>query len=161
MVMVMVQVLFLILGTLAFSTPSERPAEAAFHTEMLERINQLRREGCRCGRKRMKPVPALRWNEQLVAAAQRHAKDMAANNFFEHTGSDGSSFAQRVGEAGYDWQFVGENIAFGYPDAETALNSWLESPHHCRNIMNPDYREMGVAREGTYWVQTLARGWEE
>ena len=157
--------ILLILGSLLLSPPVDDPGtglgKEVFHTDILEAINTLRREGCRCGRKRMKPAPPLRWNERLEAAAKRHAKDMAANKFFDHTGSDGSSFVQRIEEAGYDWQFVGENIGFGYREAGAALEGWLESPHHCRNIMNPDYREMGIAHEGTYWVQTLATGWEE
>lgn len=133
----------------------------AFHTEILERINAVRREGCRCGRKRMAPAPPLRWNERLEAAARRHARDMAANNFLDHTGSDGSSFAQRIKATGYDWQYVGENIANGYPDADAAVTGWFESQYHCRNIMDPHFREMGLAQEGDYWVQTLASGWDE
>jgi len=29
----------------------------------------------------------------------------------------------------------------------------LHSPGHCANIMNKNFREMGVARVGDYWTQ--------
>lgn len=52
-------------------------------------------------------------DDRLQAAARAHAVDMAQNDFFSHTGSDGSSVADRTTMAGYLWTTVGENIAAG------------------------------------------------
>ena len=58
--------------------------------ELLKLVNQLRKKGCRCGRKRMKPAPILKVNNLLNQAALAHAKDMDSKNFFDHRGSNGS-----------------------------------------------------------------------
>jgi len=58
---------------------------------------------------------------------------------------------------------VAENIASGQKDADDVVRTWLESPGHCANLMNPDMRDMGVAyafdassTDGIYWVQVFA-----
>jgi uncharacterized protein YkwD len=58
---------------------------------------------------------------------------------------------------------VGENIAYGAKSAEEVVQSWLDSPGHCENIMDPRFAEMGIAygagqasRRSLYWVQLLA-----
>ena len=98
-----------------------------------------------------------------MSAARQHSQDMAANNFFSHSGSDGLQVGNRVTATGYDWQTVGENIAAGYPTEANAVAALLESPGHCSNIMNPAFREFGSAVEFTsrvvypsYWTQVFA-----
>lgn len=92
--------------------------------------------------------------------ASLHATDMAASNYFSHTGRDGSTSAQRVTRAGYHYRMTGENIAAGQLSPEEAVAGWLKSPTHCANLMNGRYTEMGVAfavnatsSMGVYWVQ--------
>ena len=46
-------------------------------------------------------LPALAIDMRLVQSAREHSEDMATNDFFSHTGSAGTSFAQRVVAAGY------------------------------------------------------------
>ncbi|MDX1666471.1 MAG: CAP domain-containing protein [Saprospiraceae bacterium] len=125
-------------------------------SEMLEAVNHLRSEGCYCGSKWMGPVASLSWNDKLERAATRHVIDMERNDFFSHTGSDGSSSAQRVNDSGYRWRAVGENIAWGYSSVQKVVVGWKNSPGHCRNIMDPGYTEMGAAHYQSYWAQTLA-----
>lgn len=124
---------------------------------LLTLVNDLRAEGCQCGNKYMPPVGPVEWNDRLDDAARRHARDMARRNFFDHTGSDGSDIAQRVTEAGYNWQAVGENIAKGYRDIRSVFQGWKHSPGHCRNMMKAAYTDMGAAEKDTYWVQAFAR----
>ena len=129
--------------------------EGSFKAIMLSEVNELRRRGCRCGETQMPPVEALQWNQLLTRAAARHAEDMYSNDFFEHRGSDGTDSSDRVSEAGYRWRAVGENIAWGYDGVRTVVEGWRDSPGHCRNIMSPNFTEIGAARRGTYWVQTF------
>ena len=62
---------------------------------------------------------------------------------------------------GYRPRLTGENIAFGPESVEEVVAGWLASPGHCANIMDPRFREMGVAvalgrkRGHFYWVQDL------
>lgn len=104
---------------------------------------------------------ALSYDGRLGVAANRHANDMVANNFFDHTGSDGSSVGQRVTDAGYSWNLVGENIARGQVDEQAVLDAWMNSSGHRANNLNPNFEDFALAKAnsplGTYWVLVLAR----
>jgi len=108
------------------------------------------------------PAPPLEGVPSLHQAAQVHADDMAVNDFFDHVGSDGSSFAQRAQRAGFTGQPIGENIAGGSPTAQGAIDQWLGSDGHCANMMNPFATQIGIGFApggpyGTSWVQVFAR----
>ena len=98
----------------------------------------------------------VRRNPTLDSVARAHAQDMAARDFFSHTGSNGSNVAQRVKRAGYRWCFVAENISKGYTSQNAAIESWRASPGHYRNLVSPKSREFGLANAGKYWVMVLA-----
>ena len=111
---------------------------------MLDLINQARAEARSCGDEGDYPaVPVLTWNCELRDAAIAHTEDMTAHNFFSHTGSDGLNAGSRVSAAGYNWRYYGENLAAGYVFAVDALAGLLDSPGHCKNIMNPNVTEFG------------------
>lgn len=101
---------------------------------------------------------SLEPQSQLDAAAQGHAEDMAANDYFDHTSLDGRSPTDRARDQGYQGG-VGENIAYGYRTAEEVMTGWMNSEGHRANILNCDYRYLGIGiadRNGTlYWVQNF------
>ena len=127
---------------------AQQPPEIA--QAMLREINKMRAAGCQCGSEKMQPVAPLEWNDLLTQAARRHAEDMLQNDFFSHTGSDGSSSSQRIKESGYDFMAAGENVAEA--PQEHVLKLWIESPSHCKNLMQPRFTQMGLAWAGNYWV---------
>jgi uncharacterized protein YkwD len=137
--------------TVTFATSGD------FRNDMLNAVNKVRAAGCKCGGRNMPPVPPVRWNTQLEAAAMRHAKDMSIHNHFDHIGTDGSEFDRRITESGYKWRDIGENIAFGYDNINAVMVGWIQSPTHCRQLMSNKVDEMGVARHGKYWVQEFGR----
>lgn len=124
--------------------------------EMLDRVNAIRAAGCRCGQKRMPPVPPLRWDTKLATAAANHAKYMDRSGRFDHRGAKRSTPADRVSDAGYNWKTVAENIAMGQPTVASVMESWKNSPGHCVNMMGAEYSQIGAARQGAYWVQVFA-----
>jgi len=124
---------------------------------MLKSVNEYRRSGCKCGRKRMKAVPPLTWNDKLEKAALQHARDMAANGFFSHKGSDKSIVSTRSSAQGYQWRYIGENIAKGPSTVREVVDGWQNSPSHCENMMDPNYRDMGAAKVGDVWVQVFGQ----
>ena len=104
----------------------------------------------------MKPVKPLTWDDALARSAAKHAIDMEQKRYFHHVSTTGKTIGQRLDEFGYDWYQVAENIAFGQRTIDQVVNEWMRSPDHCANIMNPDIRNMGVAKKGNYWVQDFA-----
>ncbi|UVW29287.1 CAP domain-containing protein [Massilia sp. H6] len=132
---------------------------------ILARVNAARASKRTCGTQAYPPSAPLRWDPELGQAALAHSRDMAALRYFSHQAKDGSTAAERARRAGYQWQRVGENIAFGQRTPEEVVAGWLDSPGHCANIMNPGFTEMGAAygmasehRAGLiYWTQVFGR----
>lgn len=122
---------------------------------LLQLVNNVRQSGCRCGDTYYPPAKPLTWNDQLEQAAFGHSNAMITKKFFAHTAPDGSTGGSRIEQAGYKWKSFGENIAFGYRSEKEVIEGWIKSPGHCKNIMNRDFKEMGVARAGNYWTQTF------
>ena len=129
---------------------------------ILELVNESRASGQYCADEWFPAAPPLSWNDRLEQTAIRHSQDMAEHNIFSHTGTDGSSVSDRATESGYSWSRIGENIAAGQTSAEQAIDGWLASPGHCRNIMEPAFTDMSVACSanpstefGSYWTQVL------
>lgn len=101
-------------------------------------------------------LPPVSRNAVLDAVAQRHAQDMAANGFFAHKGSNGSTVGKRVQRAGYRWCSVAENIAKGFPTREATVEQWRRSPSHYKNMTKRRVKEYGIAQVGDIWVMVLA-----
>jgi uncharacterized protein YkwD len=129
-----------------------------FRRSFLDKINQVRARGCNCGGIYMAPAPPLVWNEQLEVSAVRHAGDMANQNYFSHTSLDGRTMQDRIRMAGYSYNGfksyeVGENIAEGPQTIAEVMDGWFKSPGHCKNLMNPGFKEIGIGYSNGYWVQ--------
>jgi len=142
-------------GTTGEDSPD--PDLSATMQQMLDLVNELRSDGCTCGQDRMPAAPALQWNDKLAAAALAHAKDMETNNYFGHISQDGRQLDDRVEEQGYAWSRLGENIAGGYTTVSSVVQGWIDSPGHCRNLMNGSFTELGAGRSGRIWVQNFGR----
>ncbi len=145
-----------------FTAPARREA-ASVNRRVLELVNQARAQPRRCGDLPFEAAGPLQHSVVLEQAALAHAQDMAARSVLSHTGSDGSTPAERATRAGYAWRIVAENIAAGPTTPEEVVEDWLSSPRHCSNIMNARFADMGVAyavdaasRHGIYWAQVFA-----
>lgn len=116
-------------------TPSPTPsAPTAFEQQVFDMVNQERANAA-CG--------PLSINAKLTATARGHSEDMALNDYFSHTGLDGSSVSERAA-AGYHFSWIGENIAAGQSSPESVMAGWMQSPGHRANILRCEYREIGV-----------------
>ena len=86
-------------------------------------------------------------HSSLTAAARAHSLDMACNNFFSHTGSDGSSPFSRMIAAGYTYSLASENIYAGSGSnnsASAAFNAWMNSEGHRNNMLDSRMTHIGV-----------------
>lgn len=112
------------------------------------------------------PSPPLTRNELLDEAGRKHSLDMAVNGYFDHISQDGRSPGDRITAEGYVWWTVGENIAAGQTSVEQVFDAWMNSSGHRKNILNANFREMGlghISLAGTlyihYWTQTFGTEW--
>ncbi|MEV7340134.1 CAP domain-containing protein [Streptomyces sp. NPDC093544] len=99
------------------------------------------------------PVAA---NSSLSELASVFSADMAARGFFDHTDPDGATPWDRAATAGID-NLGGENIARGQATAEAVMEAWMNSPGHRANILNCDFKTLGVGvylgEGGPWWTQ--------
>jgi uncharacterized protein YkwD len=120
------------------------PGVADIRAEFLVAVNDARSANRMCGNTPYGPSLPVSWSDSLALAAYLHSEDMALNDFFSHTGSDGSSAGERISRQGYPWRTYGENIAVGYPTVSSVIEGWLASDGHCRNLMAPAFAEIGA-----------------
>lgn len=139
-------------------------AWVTLENQVLTLVNQKRAAGATCGGVAKPPVAALTSNAKLRCAARFHSRDMGNKNFFSHTGSNGSTFVNRIDNAGYVWTAAGENIAAGQTTASAVVSGWMASTGHCNNIMNGNFKNLGVgysykstATYKHYWTQDFGK----
>lgn len=94
--------------------------------------------------RRLFDLRPLTYVHPLSIAAQSHADDMAAYGHTSHTGSDGSSAAFRLQQAGYSGGYGGEATAWGMSDPIDPVQYWLTSPSHRAILLNPAVTEVGI-----------------
>lgn len=112
-------------------------------TEIIEMTNALRAE------ERLQPVAR---NEKLDRAARDYARLLALENKFAHD-ADGRGPEDRASSAGYNYCQIAENLALhlnsrGFTStglAELAMDGWINSPGHRRNLLAPHVTEIGIA----------------
>lgn len=139
-----------ILQTIGNCTYNENPD---YVETLIKLINQARAD---VGRS------ALTVNDQLTAAARKHSLDMACNNFFRHSGSDGSWTGDRVTDAGYPNPYYLEVLAIGLP--QDAMNQWRTDRDRSlwEAVINSRVTEIGVgyvfskfSAYGGYWTVVM------
>ena len=139
--------LALTLVSVSAATAATQPARTLtaadrLETQVLAELNAIR--------KRHGLVP-LRLSRPLSTAADSHSRAMGTYGFFAHESRDGSAFWKRVqryyGPRGYATWSVGENLLWssGRLSAAHALELWMASPGHRKNILTPRWREIGIS----------------
>lgn len=123
------------------------PTIAGMVNAALIRANEIRREN---------NLPELSLDLAITHAAQGHAADMLTRNYFEHASLDGRSPFDRMRNSGASFRAAAENIAHGQRSAEQVFRSWLNSPGHRQNLLNPRYRRQGIGWANGYWVHDFA-----
>jgi uncharacterized protein YkwD len=133
----------------SLSTTSTAKAEdEKFEQRVLELINQ---ERARAG---LAPVS---YNGALDNAAEKHAQHMSIVGKMAHEGIGDGDPGERIRAEGWRKAW-GENVATGQTSPEQVVREWMNSPDHRRNILDPNFRTMGVgyvtAGNGrSYWAQ--------
>ena len=122
-------------------TGGRYPQAATLASEVLADLNHERE---------VRGLVPLRLSPALAAAAAYHSREMAKSGYFDHRSADGSMFWKRVQRfypvAGARSWSVGENLLWSSPgvDAAGAIQMWMESPDHRKNMLDPAWREIGI-----------------
>lgn len=128
------------------STPSGN--FSSFQKEVLDLVNVERTN---------RGLQPLKFNNELSNVATKKSQDMIDRNYFDHTSPTYGSPFDMMKQFGISYRAAGENIAMGQKTPKEVMNSWMNSPGHRKNILNPDFTELGVgiASNGSsiYWTQ--------
>ena len=114
--------------------------------EVIDLVNQVRAEN---------GLGSVSATSQLMDAAQVRATETAT--LFSHTRPDGSLYVTAFN--GVSYRATGENIATGQRTPQSVMASWLNSTGHRNNILNPEFKHIGVGcyqtngGYGIYWTQ--------
>jgi uncharacterized protein YkwD len=100
----------------------------------------------------------LRVDERLRTAAREHSRDMARRKFCAHENPDGLTPTDRMRAQNYP-EPGGENVARGQESPRSVMDAWLKSPGHRANLLNADFRAVGVGAffgpGGPAWTQNF------
>lgn len=89
-------------------------------------------------------LPTLVINPILNQAAEMKAQDMASKGYFAHTSPEGKNPWYWLEQAGYEYQYAGENLAVNFNDSKDVTEAWMQSPTHRANIVKNKYTEVGT-----------------
>ncbi|MDP2926819.1 MAG: CAP domain-containing protein [bacterium] len=92
-----------------------------------------------------KGLAILKENPVLTQAAYAKAQDMLQNDYFSHVSPSGIPPWQWFKKSGYNYQVAGENLAIGFLESGEVEKAWNDSPSHRQNLLNPSYKEIGIA----------------
>ena len=124
------------------AAPARLHVQHALEAAVLVELNRVRREHG------LAPLTA---SKPLAAAAAGHSREMASSGYFAHEDALGRPFWKRIETAypsrGWSLWSVGENLLWSSPDVDAphAIQLWLDSPEHRRNMLSPKWREVGLS----------------
>ncbi|MCW2926310.1 MAG: hypothetical protein JWM86_278 [Thermoleophilia bacterium] len=138
------------LGRDALGRPTGGVEDHPWEQRVLELVNA---ERAKAG------LVALAYDAQLDAAAEGHTARQAAVGVMAHDGIGDGDPGSRIRATGFTRAW-GENVATGQLSPEQVVAEWMASPGHRRNIMDPDFRRLGVSAGQsttgrTYWSQSF------
>jgi uncharacterized protein YkwD len=109
--------------------------------ELVKIINQERKS---------RGLHALKVDPKLNCAAQMHSEDVGPKKLCQHEGTDGSSPWDRAKKCGASAR--GENVACGQRTPRAAVDAWLKSPGHFKNMMSKNFQYIGVGEKNFFWT---------
>ena len=134
----------LLVAPAAFSAPARAQVKVVtpLNGQILRELNRVRQAH---------GLAPLEHSSMLAAAAAGHSRSMAEEGYFAHRSVDGSVFWTRIKRfypsTGYGYWEVGENLVWAAPElgAKRAVRMWMASPEHRTNLLNPRWRQIGLA----------------
>jgi spore coat assembly protein SafA/uncharacterized protein, YkwD family len=126
--------------------PQVSNSTLAYENEVIRLVNEAR------AKNGLQPLTA---NWELSRIARYKSQDMADNHYFSHTSPTYGTPFQMIHSFGLTYKTAGENIAYGQKTPQEVMNAWMNSSGHRANILNPNFKKIGVgySPNGNYWTQ--------
>ena len=133
------------------TTDSEQPkddvTENSYAKQVLKLVNTERKKA---------GLTELTWDDTVATAAMTRSEEIEKS--FSHTRPDGRNFGTAITDLGITYRGAGENIAWGQKTPEAVMNAWMNSEGHRANILNPNFKKLGVgyrtdSQRTPYWTQ--------
>jgi uncharacterized protein YkwD len=130
-----------LLAASALATRSERSLGSMNH-QVLAAVNSFRAAH---------GLVPLHESGALDRSARQHSLEMGRLGYFAHNSANGTAFWRRIqhyfASRNYAQWSVGENLLWAAPtvSAGEAMKMWIASPEHLRNLLTPQWREIGVS----------------
>ena len=135
----------------AAAQAEKQASVSEYATEVTNIVNQYRTEA---------GLAPLNLSPSLCEAAEVRAAELLSS--FSHTRPNGQECFSALDGLGIPYGYAGENIAAGQKSPSEVMNSWINSPGHKKNIMNPNFTNIGIAcyydasaPYSYYWVQVF------
>ncbi|WP_341350040.1 MULTISPECIES: CAP domain-containing protein [Caloramator] len=101
-------------------------------------------------------------NVKLSKVARIKSQDMINKKYFSHYSPTYGSPFDMMKKFGIRFRAAGENIAMGQKTPKEVMNAWMNSAGHRRNILNPNFTQIGVgvakdSKGRLYWTQMFIR----
>ncbi|QHW30781.1 LysM peptidoglycan-binding domain-containing protein [Paenibacillus rhizovicinus] len=131
-------------GTTGSGTTTNTADKSTFAAQVVTLVNK---ERAKAG------LSALKSDTLLTKVALDKAKDMYANNYFDHNSPTYGSPFDMMRAYGVAYSYAGENIAKGQQTPQEVMTAWMNSAGHKANILGSHYGKIGVAYYNGEWVQ--------
>ncbi|GGE66505.1 CAP domain-containing protein [Priestia taiwanensis] len=100
-------------------------------------------------------LSVLKWNDKASHVAYLHSKDMKDNTFFAHESPTTGELKDRLQRGNVSYRSAGENIAYNYTDGIAAVEAWMNSEGHRKNMVQPAFKSLGVGVDQKYYTQNF------
>lgn len=90
-------------------------------------------------------LPAFSMNAKLNESAKAKCDDMVTRNYWDHKDPNGQDPYHFFTEAGVKYAKAGENLAYGYTNAQQTLTGWMNSQSHKDNLLDSEFTQVGFA----------------
>lgn len=134
LIFILLQVVFSIIG---YSNPGVLGITSSIDREKLIEFTNIERQ--KLG------LSKVLENQALDKAAQLKAQNMFAENYWAHFAPSGKTPWNFMLGSGYKFTFAGENLAKNFYKSEDVVVAWMASSAHKDNLLNPKYKDMGIA----------------
>lgn len=135
--------------SLSFSTFNKALASDITSENIIKAVNNERTS---------RGLNSLTENTKLDSAALNKSNHMLKNNYFDHYGF-GLTPWNFIKAENYNYSIAGENLALGFNTSEGVVSAWMKSDKHRENILNPDFKDIGVGVvKGEFNDKNIAEG---